>query len=143
MKDTLAERLERRLVRQPSGCLEWIGCRLPKGYGQIRVSGKTAMTHRQAWELAHGPIPDGLNVLHHCDNPPCCDVLHLFLGTQAENNADRALKGRSHGQDITHCPQDHAYDEINTVTHGGKRSCRECHRAANRAYYARLKEVTL
>ena len=51
--------------------------------------------HRAAWELVNGAIPDGMCVLHKCDNPPCVRVEHLFLGTVYENNTDRANKGRN------------------------------------------------
>jgi hypothetical protein len=51
-------------------------------------------SHRAAWKLTHGPIPDGLQVLHRCDNPPCCNPAHLFLGTQQDNIADMHKKGR-------------------------------------------------
>lgn len=76
-------------------CVEWSGARDEDGYGRIGHAGTRA--HRQAWIDAHGPIPDGLVVCHRCDNPPCIEVDHLFLGTVAENNRDRALKGRSKG----------------------------------------------
>ena len=92
----LAARLARLL--KPSGnCLVFVGNRTEQGYGRINVGGKQVGAHRVAWELVHGPIPDGLCVLHRCDNPPCCYVDHLFLGTVGENNADRATKGRSKG----------------------------------------------
>ena len=65
------------------------------GYRQLRRSNKAVYAHRAAWEDENGPIPDGLFVLHHCDNPPCSEVRHLFLGTQAENMADCKAKGRN------------------------------------------------
>lgn len=103
--ELIAERLERVPVAQrlaaklePMGeCLVFTGTKTDQGYGRINVGGKQAGAHRVAWELAHGAIPFGLCVLHRCDNPPCCYVGHLFLGTVAANNADRAAKGRSKG----------------------------------------------
>ncbi len=52
------------------------------------------LAHRISYELAYGPIPDGLNALHTCDNPPCINVEHLFLGTQQDNMDDKMAKGR-------------------------------------------------
>ena len=100
-------------------------------------------THHLAWEVANGPIPDGLWVLHHCDNPPCCETEpsdeypdgHLFLGTHADNMADMAAKGRAQRFNAakTHCPQNHEYIGENLyVFPDGRRACRECARAAGR-----------
>jgi hypothetical protein len=77
-------------------CWEWQRCTTGVGrYGAFRVSGKQRGTHRIAWELTHGPIPSGLWVLHHCDNPPCCNPSHLYLGTAADNAHDREKRNRS------------------------------------------------
>ena len=93
-------RLQRRLVVMPNGCIEWQGAKTLRGYGQIGLPGGDQMmrTHRLAWILAHGEIPEGLNVCHSCDNPPCCNVEHLWLGTQADNVADMVAKGRNSGR---------------------------------------------
>jgi len=84
-----------RLVATEAGCLEWQGYRETFGYGQIRINGKLYKAHRYAFELAYGPIPEGLVICHRCDNPPCCNPEHLFLGTHADNIADRCAKGRT------------------------------------------------
>jgi hypothetical protein len=127
-------RLQLRLVRRPSGCLEWTGYCTKEGYGRIWSAPSMVQTHRLAWELAHGPIPLGLKVLHHCDNPPCCEPYgldHLFLGTDADNTADRTAKGRCFNQKKTHCPQNHRYTAANTYIIVDKaglrhRQCKAC-----------------
>jgi hypothetical protein len=142
---SLSERLWSRVVQQPNGCREWQGA-LSDGYGVISDRGKQLGTHRVAWKLTNGPIPDGLHVLHHCDNPPCCQTEptegypegHLFLGTPLDNTQDMSAKGRNHFRAQTHCPQNHAYSPENTyVTSQGFRQCKACRRSNDRAYYAR------
>lgn len=80
-----------------SDCLEWQGATNEAGYGVIGRGGRSGgnvLTHRLMWETKVGPIPDGLCVLHDCDNPPCVRMTHLFLGDRADNNADMRAKGR-------------------------------------------------
>lgn len=82
-------------------------CRLHTGctnerYGTVYLPGVGMVyAHRQAWETANGPIPDGMQVLHHCDVPLCIEPTHLFLGTQADNMADAKRKGRLAPGDAT------------------------------------------
>lgn len=76
-------------------CQEWPGGRFPYGYGNISYFGKGYGAHRLIWTFINGPIPEGMCVCHRCDNPPCVRIDHLFLGTIADNNADKKVKGRS------------------------------------------------
>lgn len=145
---SIAERLAAGLIRMPNGCLEWTGMADSRGYGRISVHSRIRLTHRVAWELLRGPIPDGLNVLHHCDNPPCCDTeSHLFLGTNADNAADREAKSRGQGgayqRAKTHCPQGYEYAGDNLyVDSTGRRHCRTC-RIATKARARRRSGATV
>lgn len=88
-------RLENKLKTVTSGCREFTGGRDPLGYGWFWFEGRPHSAHRVMWILHNGqPPPDKPQVLHSCDNPPCCELSHLRVGTNADNVADREARGR-------------------------------------------------
>ena len=146
MQQQLAERIERCSTPEPTtGCWLWTGAISTSGYGSLSVNGKTMRAHRAAWLATHGPIPPGLHVLHHCDQPACVNAPggHLFLGTDADNTRDALRKGRRSGGGEanaakTHCPRGHAYAGANLYSAPGRngkknRLCRQCNTLLRRA----------
>ena len=97
----ITKEIEKRFrshLSQPdeNGCINWLGGKNRKGgYGLFGFEGKTYSTHRIAWILKHGEIPEEKDVLHKCDNPACCNDEHFFLGTQLDNARDLIGKGRA------------------------------------------------
>lgn len=80
----------------PEECWEWQASRLARGYGHLKWGGRYRPAHAVAWELVNDVcVLPGFCVLHRCDNPPCCNPAHLFLGTKGDNAADRDTKGRT------------------------------------------------
>lgn len=75
-------------------CWLWLGNTTGTGYGQLSIDGYPKLAHRLSWEMHNGPIPDGLWVLHKCDNHGCVNPNHLFLGTPQDNTQDMIKKGR-------------------------------------------------
>ena len=138
-------RLYSKTVKIENGCIEWTGYRGNRGYGQTTFLGKSERTHRLAWILENGAIPDGLWVMHKCDNPPCLNLDHLQLGTPKDNFDDMKNKGRYVNAMLlkTHCPKGHEYTEENTYVYpstskqAGTRQCRTCHAKSCARYDAK------
>lgn len=100
MRGTPEERFWAKVdKREPDDCWEWQMGKVCGGYGSFQTgtmsSPRAMRAHRFSWALAHGKIPEGMCILHKCDNPPCVNPNHLWIGSRADNNADKARKGRT------------------------------------------------
>lgn len=98
----IAERFWEKVdVRGPNDCWEWKAAKGPSGHGQFRIGSKRDGTQRSipaarvAYELTYGPMKEGLEACHKCDNPPCCNPAHIFAGTHQDNMDDMVAKGRN------------------------------------------------
>lgn len=89
----LKQKILDKVTKKDSGCWEFSGS-TRSGYGRMRYMGKTISLHREAYKQFKGEIPEGLSVLHHCDNRCCCNPDHLYLGTQADNIKDIFARNR-------------------------------------------------
>jgi hypothetical protein len=90
----IKDRLLRRRNITDTGCWEWTGHIMKKGYGQIGFMKKVILVHRASYETFVGKIPNGMFVCHKCDNPKCFNPNHLFVGTSQDNINDMVRKGR-------------------------------------------------
>lgn len=128
-------------VDKSGDCWIWEGKRNPRHpYGQFYVGwdGERYVemrAHRAAWSLANAqPVPEGMSVMHSCDNPICVNPDHLSLGTHTDNVRDMWAKGRARNRMVgmTHCQRGHEFTPENTTVSGGKRKCRACCNARER-----------
>jgi hypothetical protein len=94
-------RFEKHFTKDGNNCWIWKSYKTPYGYGQFEYKCKTHKSHRFSWLLYKGEIPKGMLICHKCDNPPCVNPDHLWLGTPKENMQDMSSKKRFNSQKIS------------------------------------------
>ena len=127
-------------------CIRWYGASSSLGYGQISNGKRLVLAHRFIWEAVHGPIQDGLFVLHRCDHPWCVNVFHLELGTQMKNIRDALARGRlvlpPGRPSLRVCRRGHRRTEANTYHYRGYKMCKVCMKKNRRSgYHKRARET--
>ena len=138
---TLSERFDAKVHRRLDfWCWDWTGAKTDQGYGQIWDNGKPVYAHRLAYEWAHGPIPDGLQIDHLCHNRGCVNPRHLDAVTSGENTRRGVV---SRGLDVR-CRNGHIRTPENTHKRpNGHRRCRDCDQENDRRYRQRRREERL
>lgn len=136
---------------QQSGCWHYTGFINKGGYGTIGFRGNRCfLAHRVSWILHVGEIPQGLFVLHKCDNRKCVNPDHLFLGTIQDNVDDMYAKGRAnnviagHQKHWTHCKHGHSFELDGVyISNTGRRRCKKCHNQCTKEWAKRNKQTQL
>jgi hypothetical protein len=135
-RDFILSRID---VDPETGCWNWTGC---LGAGTRRAMYNRTYAYRISYEVFVGPIPGGLQINHHCDNPACVNPEHIYAGTRSQNSIDMYSRGR-HDNGLasrTHCKNGHEFTEENTRYAPDRRACRACARERARERYWRLRD---
>lgn len=111
--------------RQPDECWPWLASLSPKGYGQLQDGTSNVAAHRVAYEMAHGPIPEGHQVHHTCETKACQNPAHLVaMEPGAHTLAGSGFSGTNSRK--THCKRGHPLTPDNVYSYGGNRACKTC-----------------
>lgn len=143
MTPNTPERILRRLIPGPNGCLLWPGAKWSQGYGCVRMNYVARLVHRIAFEAAHGPIPKDREIHHRCGNKLCANPDHLEAVTRREHVfEDRPMIIARAAQ--THCLRGHEFNQANTrMARNGTRHCRACRRALDLDRYHKGKVINV
>jgi len=125
-------------IKAINDCWLWKAFKDKDGYGRFNF-GKEISAHRISYILTFGPIPQGLYVLHNCDNPSCVNPYHLKLGTHIDNVKDMKDRNRFYQSNQTHCKHGHEFTPENTIIRRGQRECAECRKIGNKIRYLKTK----
>lgn len=123
-REEIMAKIRARVIVTETGCWEWQKFRNKLGYGHTNWRGRSWTVTRLVHAAHYGAFDPRKDVCHECDNPPCCNPHHLWLGDQKTNQADSVEKGRHKYSNLTHCPRGHSYAD-HGVKHG-KRQWRQC-----------------
>lgn len=138
----MLRRMAARARLTKTGCWEWTGYIQRNGYGDVSFRNHPTRVHRLMYRIAHGPIPEGLDVLHSCDNPICFNPAHLSAGKDKRNTAESIERGRRNTarpnrvlnpgmMERNECSRGHKLEGANLyVTPDKRRQCRACRNAA-------------
>lgn len=123
-------------------CWIWIAAEDSNGCARLLVDYKNEKASRVSWQIHKGQIPDGLHVLHKCDNRLCVNPDHLFLGTHDDNMRDMTAKGRHFLKKRTHCKNGHLLEGYNLLPNLAYRVCRMCTNENYRKRYWKAKAIS-
>ena len=130
---TLLQRLLDGMHEDGSGCWHWTRAKQSRGYGTIKIdSAHTALTHRLAWELLNGPVPDNLTLDHLCRTRGCCNPDHLEA-VPSRVNTLRGVGPTATNARRTRCTHGHLLTPPNVLMRGNRRQCLTCKRDRDRA----------
>ena len=139
----IKERFNSKIIKTVTGCWEWQGYRW-LNYGRCNLLGEK-LTHRVSFMIHLGPIPTNAFVCHKCDNPPCINPNHLFLGNNQDNMRDCSSKGRckNHNSYKTHCQKGHKFTEMSTyINPKNQRICKVCKKNESSVNYHKNIELS-
>jgi hypothetical protein len=137
-RPSVAERLWTNVrIAGSDDCWPWLGSVTGSNHGTIRTArSRSDPVHRVAWEMLKGPIPDGLEIHHRCENPICCNTAHMELLTHGDHA--RVSDGAAYLRERDACKHGHPFDERNTYRMpNGARACKVCRQDAVLRYRAR------